>query len=219
MPGFAETDGRRRRARHTHRAHHARRARHGQGEGLRQEESRREEPRQEESRQGGFREEGFREEGFLLLEALIGLALIGVVAIALLSATAQQVRSADKASVLLVASALAQDRAAAIQFLDAESLANPPDSLLQGTFPHPFDDFTWRAQVTAADPDLFLFLLQVEVEGRGEGYPLETLVHRPGANFAATEAGGAAAAGPNPPTGDGNLPPAPRPGGGPGDGS
>lgn len=131
-----------------------------------------------------------REEGFLLLEALVGLAIIGTVAIALLSATAQQVRSADKASVLLVASALAQDRAAALNLVDHETLASPPDSLLDGAFPPPFDEFRWLARVEPVDDEHDLFAVRIEVLGRGEAFVLETLVHRPAPVIGTTAGGG-----------------------------
>jgi type II secretory pathway pseudopilin PulG len=118
-------------------------------------------------------------EGFLLLEALIGLAIMGLVAIALLAATSAQVRTADKASVLLVASALAQDRMASVHLLDHEGLVNPPDSLLAGTFAPPFEDFTWTAEVAESDGEYDLFAVRVEVRGHGEAFPTETLLHRP----------------------------------------
>jgi type II secretory pathway pseudopilin PulG len=117
--------------------------------------------------------------GFLLLEALIGLAIIGLVAIALLAATASQIRTSDKAAVLLVAGALAQDRLVSIQLLDQEALQDPPDSLLAGTFPAPFDEFTWNAEVVEAEGEYDLFAVRLEVQGRGEVFPLETLLHRP----------------------------------------
>ncbi len=120
-----------------------------------------------------------QEDGILLLEALIGLAIIGMVSISLLAATGTQVRSADKADVLLTAAALAQDRQAAIQFLDTEQFTRPPDSLLAGTFPAPFDEFTWTAEVAEMDGEYDLFVVSITVTGRGEWFPLETLVHRP----------------------------------------
>jgi hypothetical protein len=143
---------------------------------------------------GGRRSALQQEEGFLLLEALIGLAILGAVVIGLLSAAGTQVRAADQASVLLVASALAQDRAAAIQILDYQGLVSPPDSLLAGTFEAPFDDFEWTAQVEHTDNEYDLFAVRVEVSGRGHLFPLETLVHRmePGSG---PVAGGAAGAG------------------------
>jgi type II secretory pathway pseudopilin PulG len=132
-----------------------------------------------------------REGGFLLLEALIGLAIIGIVGVALLAATGAQVRSAGKASVLLVAGALAQDRLTAIQLLDFEGLGDPPDSLLSGAFPPPFEEFTWQAEVTEADGEYDLFAVRLEVHGLGEVYPLETLLHRSQSTTTAGPAGGA----------------------------
>jgi type II secretory pathway pseudopilin PulG len=133
------------------------------------------------------------EGGFLLLEALIGLAIIGVVAIALLAATGGQIRTSDKAAVLLVAGALAQDRLVSLQVLDQEALQDPPDSLLAGTFPAPFDDFTWAAEVVEAEGEYDLFAVRLQVEGRGEVFPLETLLHRPPVVMAAAGRGGGAA--------------------------
>lgn len=116
--------------------------------------------------------------GFLLLEAMVALAIIGIVVIALLAATSAQVRASSKGSTLLVASALAQDRLAMLQMLDAERLADPPDSLSAGTFPQPFDDFGWVATVVPANNEYDLFAVRIEVTGRGEAFALETLVHR-----------------------------------------
>lgn len=116
--------------------------------------------------------------GFLLLEALVGLVILGTVILALLAATASQVRSADKASVLLVAGALAQDRLAALQLQGYDALLRLPDSLAAGRFAPPFDEFSWESRVTRAGDEYELFALEVIVEGRGERLPLETWVHR-----------------------------------------
>lgn len=120
-----------------------------------------------------------RTDGFLLLEALIGLAIIGIVSVALLATTGAQVRAADQASVLLVASSLAQDRMAAIRILDYEGLSSPPDSLLEGRFAPPFDEFAWTARVEPTAEEYDLFAIEVEVTGRGRSYPVQTLIHRP----------------------------------------
>ncbi len=138
---------------------------------------------------------GRQEEGILLLEALIGLAIIGIVTISLLAATVSQVRSAGKADVLLTAAALAQDRLAAIQFLDQEGFSRPPDSLLAGTFPAPFDEFTWTAEVEESDGEYDLYAVSIIVTGRGEWFPLETLLHRPPLTAQVAEGGGMGAGG------------------------
>lgn len=117
--------------------------------------------------------------GFLLLEAVVALAIIGLAAIATLAATAAQVRTADKAAVLLVAEGLAEDRLTSFELLGYEDLGSPPDSLLSGVFPAPFDQFAWRAGVHPTAGEYDLFQVDVVVEGRGEALPLRTLIHRP----------------------------------------
>src|SRR5688500_18718682 len=134
-------------------------------------------------------------QGVLLLEALIGLTIIGVVAVALLAATASHVRSAGKASSLLEAAALAQDRLAAIRLLNYQQLTNPPDSLLAGQFPAPFQDYRWIASVEPVDDEYDLFNAKVEVVGKGERYPMETLLHRSSIVAVGGGAGGLGAGG------------------------
>jgi type II secretory pathway pseudopilin PulG len=129
-------------------------------------------------------------QGFLLLEALIGLAIIGLIVIALLGATTAQVRAAGKASTLLTAGALAQDRLASLHLLNHEGLSDPPDSLVSGVFPAPFQDYSWRTTVTESEGEYDLFAVRVEVTGRGEFFPLETLLHRVAPTTVATGTGG-----------------------------
>lgn len=117
--------------------------------------------------------------GFVLLEAMIALAIIGLFAIALLQATGTQIRAARQARTLLVARSLAEDRLAALQLLSYDALEDPPDSLLDGTFPEPFQDYSWTAEVAPIDSEYDLFGAEVVVRGAGETFPLRTLIHAP----------------------------------------
>lgn len=117
--------------------------------------------------------------GFLLLEAALALAIIGIVAIGVLGATAAQVRTADKAGVLVVQRALAEDRIAALRLLGHDRLADLPDSLAAGAFPPPFDGHSWTTTVTPVEGEHDLFQVSLVLEGRGEAFLLETLLHRP----------------------------------------
>lgn len=116
--------------------------------------------------------------GFVLLEAVVALAIIAMVAVALLAATGAQVRNASKARELLVAQSLAEDRLAALKLLDAEGLADLPDSLQAGTFPPPFEAFRWTASAAEMEDEYDLFGVEVLVNGPVESYPLRTLIHR-----------------------------------------
>lgn len=126
----------------------------------------------------------------MLLEAVVALAIIGVVAVALLSTTSAQLRTASKAGVLLTARSLAEDRIAAIRFLNYDDLTDLPDSIAEGRFPAPFDEFTWVANVEEMEDEYDLFGAEVVVEGRGESFPLRTLVHAPRPVLTAGAAGG-----------------------------
>lgn len=119
-----------------------------------------------------------RSAGFVLLEAVLALAIIGMVAVALLAATGAQVRNAGKASELLRAQSLAEDRLAAVRLLDHEELSDLPDSLGSGIFPSPFQDFGWTAVVAEMEDEHDLFGVGIVVTGPAEVYPLRTLVHR-----------------------------------------
>lgn len=119
-----------------------------------------------------------RRSGFVLLEAVVALAILGVASIVLLQVRAQQIRVANQARELLTAQALAEDRISALRMLDYILLDDPPDSLLEGVFPPPFEEFTWTAQVELMEDEYDLFGVQVEVLGPAERFPLRTLLHR-----------------------------------------
>lgn len=122
----------------------------------------------------------WRSEGFVLLEAVLALAIVSLFAVALLTTVAGQVRTADQAGTLLVASALAEDRQMALELLDREALVDLPDSLAAGVFPQPFADFRWSARVSAAEDEYDLFAYEVVVEAFGHAYAVNGLIHRSG---------------------------------------
>jgi hypothetical protein len=97
----------------------------------------------------------------------------------LLQVRAQQIRVATQARELLTAQALAEDRVSTIRMLDYYLLSEPPDSLLEGVFPEPFQEFGWTAQIALMEDEYDLFGVEVEVLGPAERFPLRTLIHRP----------------------------------------
>ena len=117
--------------------------------------------------------------GFVLLEAVVALAILGVASIVLLQVRSQQIRVAVQARELLTAQALAEDRISALKLLDYELLVDPPDSLMEGVFPAPFEAFTWTGDVELIKDEYDLFGVEVVVVGPVERFPLRTLVHRP----------------------------------------
>ena len=81
-----------------------------------------------------------------------------------LPAFADGLLRAVKAYELLTAQALAEDRISALRMLDYILLDDPPDSLLEGVFPPPFEEFTWTAQIELMEDEYDLFGVAVAVE-------------------------------------------------------
>ena len=113
-----------------------------------------------------------------MLEAIVALAIIGTFAVAVLAALAAQVRAADRATALLVAQALAEDRQMAIELLDYDDLEALPDSLAEGIFPPPFDVYSWTARVEPVEGEEGLFATEVVVTDGAFTYPLRGMLHR-----------------------------------------
>jgi type II secretory pathway pseudopilin PulG len=132
----------------------------------------------------GFTE--MRRGGFILMEAVIALSIVALVAVALLAATAAQVRTADKGALLLVAQSLAEERMATLRALGHDQLTKLPDSIAAGVFPPPFHEYGWRAEVTRVPEEHELFSLTVVVSVLDEAFTMSGLLHEP-------QPGGAAA--------------------------
>ena len=117
--------------------------------------------------------------GFVLMEAVVALAIVALVAIGLLGATAAQVRTADKAALLLTARSLAEDRMTMLRLLDHGALSDLPDSLAAGTFPAPFESYSWTARIEPVPDEYDLFTAEIVVNVAEEAYVLRTMLHEP----------------------------------------
>jgi type II secretory pathway pseudopilin PulG len=117
--------------------------------------------------------------GFVLMEAVVALAIVALVAIGLLGATAAQIRTADKAALLLTARSLAEDRMTMLRLLDHSGLTDLPDSLATGTFAAPFEDYSWTARSEPVPNEYELFHAEVVVSVADEAFVLRTLLHEP----------------------------------------
>lgn len=117
--------------------------------------------------------------GFVLLEALIALAIVGVMVVALLGATAGQLRTAAKSANMLTARSLAEERMAVLRSLEYGALVDPPDSLLAGVYGPPFEAYSWRAEIAPVEDEYDLFSAAVTVSVEDDGLTLRTLLHEP----------------------------------------
>lgn len=94
--------------------------------------------------------------GFLLLEAVVALVVVSMIAGGALELRGAEARAAAREPPLLIATALAQDRLAALRLLEVQQLAHVPDSLARGRFAPPFANYRWQSRVRrGGEPDLY----------------------------------------------------------------
>lgn len=111
--------------------------------------------------------------GIVLLEAIAALLVIGLTSAAALELFGAHLRAASRASALVTAVALAQDRLTAVRLTDTERLLRLPDSLARGQFAPPLDAYRWHATVERARNEA-LFQIAVTVTWDGGSYVLAT---------------------------------------------
>ena len=116
--------------------------------------------------------------GIVLLEAIAALLVIGLTSAAALELFGAHLRAARRASALVTAVALAQDRLTAIRLSDTERLTRLPDSLASGRFAAPLDAYRWRAVAERAKNEA-LIQIAVTVTWESGSYALATYESAP----------------------------------------
>lgn len=119
-----------------------------------------------------------RRTGFTLLEATVALALVGVVAIGALEAFAAESRAAFRSRQLAPAVALASERLARLELLDAARLRALPESLRTGSVRDGVQEYAWRADVAPVPNEPDLYALTVDVRWAAGAYRVGARVFR-----------------------------------------
>ncbi|MGH7544671.1 MAG: hypothetical protein ACREKI_00650 [Gemmatimonadota bacterium] len=117
--------------------------------------------------------------GFALLEAGIAAAIVSLAAVATLATFGAEVRTGIRARDALRAAALAEGRLATVRLLPTEDLELLPDSVRQGRFAPPFDEYRWDAFTRTVPDHEGLMDVSVRVEWSEGAYSLRTRLFRP----------------------------------------
>lgn len=112
--------------------------------------------------------------GMSLIEAVAALAIVGVTSVALLGMAAAHTRAADRARRAHEVDALAGELMATIDALAVEPRISLPDSLREGRFAPPFNEYTWRAELVSAAPVDKLQTVRIEITWPGGGETFTT---------------------------------------------
>jgi hypothetical protein len=107
------------------------------------------------------------------------MSIVAIVGVSALAAFGADLRAAARARLALPAAALAQERLANLNLVDANDLRRLPDSLARGTFAQPFDDYTWRAIAKEVRGEPALVEITVRVEWTEGAYVVTGRLYRP----------------------------------------
>jgi type II secretion system protein I len=117
--------------------------------------------------------------GFTLFEVVVALAIISLVAISALALVAQQVHVAERAKQIVRAEVLADQRMALLSLLTSYELQSLPDTVANGRFPYPNDEFSWHVTSQPIMGDDNLNDVRVDVNWNDGTYTLRTRVYQP----------------------------------------
>ncbi len=117
--------------------------------------------------------------GFTILEAVVALAIVGLAGVSALEALGGELRAADRTAEAYAASALAQDRLAAVGLLAPRDFARLPDSLRRGTFAPPFAAYQWTATAEPVLGERELYEVTVSIASDRSNYAVTTRIYRP----------------------------------------
>ena len=117
--------------------------------------------------------------GFSLLEAVVALTIVGLAAVAALGAFGAELRASNQAGRALEAEALAQSRLAVLRLLQRSDLEPLADSMRNGWFAAPFEDYRWEASSQDVRSREDLFQVTVAVRWDGGAYALASRLYRP----------------------------------------
>jgi hypothetical protein len=101
--------------------------------------------------------------GISLFEAVAALAIVGVTAVSALSAVAAELRAAERARRLLEVESLATERFVYLHLLNDRDFQSVPDSVAQGQFDAPLDEYRWTTTVTPNTAYAGLYDVRVKI--------------------------------------------------------
>ncbi len=124
------------------------------------------------------------------------MAIVGMVAIAALEVVGTEMRTAERARRAIEAATLAQSRVDWLDFLNETALRALPDSVKEGVFPEPLDEYAWETTATPVGTQAGVYDVSVRVTWPNDGaYVVRTYVYRRPVLTTGTGRGGAGGGG------------------------
>lgn len=116
--------------------------------------------------------------GISLFEAVAALAIVGVTAVSALSAVAADLRAADRARRMLEVESLATERFVFMHLMNDRDFQAIPDSVAQGQFDPPLDEYRWETTVTPSTAYAGLYDVRVKITWPGGEFTASSAQYR-----------------------------------------
>lgn len=116
--------------------------------------------------------------GISLLEAVVSIAIVGLTAVGALEAVGSGMRTAEKARRATEAEALATSRLDLLNLLTDRELQALPDSVKEGKFPKPLDEYSWKTTSQAVIDPPGIYAIRVTIEWPTGSYLVRTHQYR-----------------------------------------
>ena len=116
--------------------------------------------------------------GITLLEAVVAIAVVGMTSVAALEAVGGDMRTAERAKRAIEVEALATSRLEVMNLLTDQELQSLPDSIQDGKFAPPLDEYTWKATSAPVSDQAGLYSVHVTVAWTNGSYELKSYMYR-----------------------------------------
>ncbi len=121
---------------------------------------------------------GGKRRGITLLEAVVAIAVVGMTSVAALEAVGGDMRTAERAKRAIEVEALATSRLEVMNLLTDQELQSLPDSIQDGKFAPPLDEYTWKATSAPVSDQAGLYSVHVTVAWTNGSYELKSYMYR-----------------------------------------
>jgi len=116
--------------------------------------------------------------GITLLEAVVAIAIVGITSVAALEASAGEMRTAERSRRALEVEALATSRLDFMELLNDRELEALPDSVENGKFVPPLNEYTWKTTSTPVSQQAGLYDVRITIHWPAGSYTLKTYLYR-----------------------------------------
>ncbi len=116
--------------------------------------------------------------GVSLMEAVISVAIVGMTAVAALEAVGGDMRTAEKGKRAIETEALATSRLQFMNLLTDRELQAIPDSVENGKFDPPLDEYSWKTAVRPLDDQAGVYDVRVTISWATGSYRVKTYAYR-----------------------------------------